>query len=179
MSSSANLFTEVQNTVASNIGSTSPYTPWIYIGVLIILFVIIVAVYKWWTLSSSPWWSDRARSFQTTWSSFFTSADLVSHIDTSKLIDVEPKVAPPSVPVQQAVERIHRKESWCFVGEDVQGRWCVHVPSATSCTPDRTFDSEDACTLVNASSMPLGVVRDGGALMQPLGPIPAMSNQYF
>lgn len=178
MSSSANLFTEVQNTVvASNTGS-SPYRPWIYISVLILLFVIIVAVYKWWTLSSSPWWSDRARAFQTSWSSFFTSTDKESHIDSAKLVDIQPISAPPTVPIQQAVERKQEKESWCFVGEDVQGRWCVRVPSASSCTPDRTFESEDACTLVKASSMPLGVVRDGGALMQPLGPIPALSNTF-
>jgi hypothetical protein len=73
----------------------------------------------------------------------------------------------------------YRPESWCFVGEDVEGRWCVRVPNPQSCTPDRLFDSEDSCTYVPASAMPLGVVREGGAEYKPFAPpMPAMANTF-
>ncbi len=70
------------------------------------------------------------------------------------------------------------KESWCFVGEDVKGRWCLQVPSDHACDPNRTYESRSACELVEASSMPLGIVQNGGAIMQPLGPMPSMSNTF-
>lgn len=73
---------------------------------------------------------------------------------------------------------VYQKESWCFVGEDVQGRWCIQVPSDHACDPNRTFPTRSACELVEASSMPLGVVENGGASMKPLGPMPSMSNTF-
>ncbi len=69
-------------------------------------------------------------------------------------------------------------ERWCFVGEDVTGRWCVKVPSEHACDPNRTFTEQSECELVQASPMPLGVIEQGGARMQPIGPIPAMSNTF-
>ena len=81
----------------------------------------------------------------------------------------------------QEMERVqeYRPESWCFVGEDVVGRWCVRVPFPQSCTPDRLFDSEDSCTYVPASALPLGVVKEGGAEYKPFAPpMPAMANTF-
>jgi hypothetical protein len=73
----------------------------------------------------------------------------------------------------------YKPESWCFVGEDVVGRWCVRVPNPHSCTPDRLFDSEDNCTYVSASALPLGVVKEGGAEYKPFAPpMPAMANTF-
>lgn len=76
----------------------------------------------------------------------------------------------------QTESSIMKKESWCFVGEDVKGRWCLQVPSDHACDPNRTFASRSECELVEASSLPLGVVQNGGATMQPLGPMPSMSS---
>jgi len=70
------------------------------------------------------------------------------------------------------------KENWCFVGEDVMGRWCIRVPSANACDSNRLVPSEEDCKLVNASPMPLGVGVKADSLMNPLGPIPVMSNTY-
>ncbi len=81
----------------------------------------------------------------------------------------------------QEMEQVqeYKPESWCFVGEDVTGRWCVRVPTPHSCTPDRLFDSEDNCTYVPASAMPLGVVKEGGAEYKPFAPpMPAMANTF-
>jgi hypothetical protein len=59
-------------------------------------------------------------------------------------------------------------ENWCFVGEDVTGRWCVKVPRPDACSPERLFSSRPGCELVPASPLPLGLVAKGGAEMKPL-----------
>ena len=59
-------------------------------------------------------------------------------------------------------------ENWCFVGEDVTGRWCVKVPRPDACSPERLFSSRPGCELVPASPLPLGLVAKGGAEMNPL-----------
>lgn len=59
-------------------------------------------------------------------------------------------------------------ENWCFVGEDVTGRWCVKVPRPDACTPERLYSSRPGCELVPASPLPLGLVDKGGAVMNPL-----------
>jgi hypothetical protein len=67
------------------------------------------------------------------------------------------------------VEKVHRKrETWCFVGEDLTGRFCVKVPSEQSCDRDRTYGSRSECELTQASHMPAGILTNGGAGMLPL-----------
>lgn len=58
-------------------------------------------------------------------------------------------------------------ENWCFVGEDVTGRWCVKVPQPDACSSERLFSSRPGCELVAASPLPLGLVAKGGAEMNP------------
>ena len=36
-------------------------------------------------------------------------------------------------------------QTWCLVGEDMAGRWCVQVPSIKACEADRTYDSRNKC----------------------------------
>lgn len=36
-------------------------------------------------------------------------------------------------------------QTWCLVGEDMTGRWCLQVQSVKACEPDRTFSSKNAC----------------------------------
>lgn len=68
------------------------------------------------------------------------------------------------------------QETWCFVGEDKTGRWCLRVPNSHACDPDRTYTSQADCELVTASEMPLGFLKNGGVSSMPLSAIPAMSN---
>lgn len=90
---------------------------------------------------------------------------------------VETELLPIPEP-EPAANTVPQGQTWCFVGEDVQGRWCVQVPSKHACDSNRSFPSEEDCKLVQASPMPLGVATRGDSLMQPLGPIPVMSNTY-
>lgn len=50
------------------------------------------------------------------------------------------------------------KESWCFVGEDLTGRYCVKVPAAGSCEPSRTYVSRNDCEMTPAHHLPTKVL---------------------
>jgi hypothetical protein len=71
---------------------------------------------------------------------------------------------------QEKQEKKHKSygENWCFVGEDVTGRWCVKVPRPDACSSERLFSSRPDCELVTASPMPLGLIAKKGAEMKPL-----------
>jgi hypothetical protein len=37
------------------------------------------------------------------------------------------------------------KQTWCLVGEDMAGRWCVQVPGESACDKDRSFPNKNDC----------------------------------
>lgn len=78
----------------------------------------------------------------------------------------EPPALLPGVPSPAGAAR--KAETWCFVGEDLTGRWCVRVPAPAACTAERTFPSRSECELVNASRLPLGIVGGAGTSMTPM-----------
>jgi hypothetical protein len=47
--------------------------------------------------------------------------------------------APEPPPVASA------SQTWCLVGEDMTGRWCVQVQTEKSCDKDRTYTSKNEC----------------------------------
>lgn len=76
--------------------------------------------------------------------------------------------APPMTPPQPSAPVHPDTESWCFVGEDLTGRYCVKVPSKSSCESSRTFTSRQDCEMVPAQHLPAGVITKQGAGMLPL-----------
>ena len=76
--------------------------------------------------------------------------------------------APPLTPPQPPAAVHPDTESWCFVGEDLTGRYCVKVPSTNSCDAGRTYRSRQDCEMVPAQHLPAGVVTKQGAGMLPL-----------
>ena len=54
-----------------------------------------------------------------------------------------------------------KKEVWCFVGEDLSGRYCVQVPSEKACTSNRVHRNRAECEMVAGSHMPAGIQREG------------------
>jgi hypothetical protein len=65
---------------------------------------------------------------------------------------------------EQAPERIYRPQTWCFVGENTLGRYCVQ---SDSCSPMDRFPSRETCEYVEASALPLGVTGEGGLHYTP------------
>ena len=77
-------------------------------------------------------------------------------------------LAPAEAPSASLAAAAATKETWCFVGEDLSGRYCVKVPSETACSSERTFNSRSSCELTPANNMITGTVRNGGIGIQPL-----------
>ena len=61
-----------------------------------------------------------------------------------------------------------KNQTWCFIGEDNTGRYCVKVPRADLCDPIRTFGQREACELIQGSQLPLGIVTESGNNKTPI-----------
>jgi hypothetical protein len=101
--------------------------------------------------------------------------DLLKPAAPHETVSLKPVVATDTSVLLEAPER-KMQESWCFIGEDKTGRWCLRVPTSHACDPDRTYTSQADCELVTASEMPLGFLKNGGVSSMPLSAIPVMSN---
>lgn len=83
-------------------------------------------------------------------------------------------IQPPHIqPVPAQAESTSEKrpdvvESWCFVGEDLSGRYCVKVPNDSACSKDRVYNSRTDCQMAAANHLPAGVVNSHAVGIQPL-----------
>jgi hypothetical protein len=41
------------------------------------------------------------------------------------------------------------EQTWCLVGEDMAGRWCIQVQSPNHCEPIRTYKTKNQCEKSN------------------------------
>jgi hypothetical protein len=57
---------------------------------------------------------------------------------------------------------------WCFVGEDLTGRWCVKTPEEGLCPKQRVFQSRSECEMKTASASPLGINQHHDTTMIPI-----------
>jgi len=57
---------------------------------------------------------------------------------------------------------------WCFVGEDLTGRWCVKTPEEGLCPTKRVFQSRSECERKTASASPLGINQTHDTTMIPI-----------
>ena len=57
---------------------------------------------------------------------------------------------------------------WCFVGEDLTGRWCVKTPEEGLCPKQRVFQSRSECEMKTASASPLGINQNHDTTMIPI-----------
>jgi hypothetical protein len=153
-----------QNIVTTLTNESKPSSgSWIWLLLMVMLLFIGIGIWYWMRWKTSPWLADRLTADQ--------------HIfDFLKPIgqEIQPGTFPEKTPEPEHPP--YKKETWCFVGEDKTGRWCVKVPTDHACDPDRTFSTRSDCEIVTASAMPLGFLKYGGASDTPLSAIPAMSN---
>ncbi len=59
------------------------------------------------------------------------------------------------------------RPGWCLVAENTVGRFCMQVPKESQCTPDRLYGTQEACEMVDASALPLGISHNGGQYHLP------------
>ena len=135
--------------------------PWLLIGVCAVLivggFVFFFLVRK----ESHPWYEKRI-----SWMSYLFGDSDPDFTKSSELQDtVSPltrlKTKTSDIPVKPS-------ESWCFIGEDNTGRWCVQVPLPSLCEPIRSYGSRNSCEMTLAQQLPSGIVTRGGTSTTPL-----------
>lgn len=56
-----------------------------------------------------------------------------------------PKSTGDTIPESSNVSNASAEQTWCLVGEDSTGRWCIQVPSKKACDGDRAFTTKNAC----------------------------------
>ena len=144
---------------------------WIVAGTFIVSVIVACFAYLQW-LSNPEWYEHFWKHIYTlTW----WNPPAVSLTEFGVLHKVDAPITPGADSANKSTndsddrrQAKKLKESWCFVGEDLTGRYCLKVPSDHACEPRRLFGSLKDCELVPASHMPAGVVQDGGASMRPL-----------
>ena len=155
----ANAITRNGNVAFSNVlntpNSTSSIDSKIYVWVLVIAVVIgVVWLIKRFVLDENPGMLD-------SWLSMFRKTQQSGATEV---------IAPPIMPPPSREEApVHPDlESWCFVGEDLTGRYCVKVPSTGSCDAGRTYKTRQDCELVPAQHLPASIVTKQGTAALPL-----------
>jgi hypothetical protein len=147
---------EVNNVSASSVSSVSSVSHTMYIWILVIGVAIgVIYLVKRFLIDENP-------ALIQSWIDMFRSEQRRGAEGA-----MVPSLMPPAAAANPAA--VHPDtEAWCFVGEDLTGRYCVKVPSAKSCDAERTYRSRQDCELVPAQHLPAGIITKQGAGMLPL-----------
>lgn len=140
--------------------SAAGLTPWLLLGGIVVLGVVIALVLQY--MEIVQW------TTATAWLPGFGQPRKLSEWGELMPVDKSVAGASPAAAPGDAPASVPSGQTWCFVGEDLVGRWCVKVPNAQACSPERVFNNRADCELVRASHMPLGIDTKGGAGMLPL-----------
>lgn len=155
---------------AELLGESTPiYTDWriwaLVGGVVVALIAVTVWVnYEQW--ATSPWWSDRYQASQHWFDLIPWFKPEKPHLDTDLQHESELPTNNSSPPPAPAI--LPARETWCLVGEDLSGRYCVRVPGADSCTNERSYLSRDDCIMTPANHSPTGLSLNEGTRFRPL-----------
>jgi len=160
---------------ANNISAIPQRSSYTIFAIVVFVLVVLAGI----SLLFTPWpWSyDAIRSWWTHVGESGIAEDRVRDKARDKAKDsvrdkaqdqVRHAVAAPGAAVSERTPVKHQKESWCFVGEDLTGRYCVQVPSEKSCDTDRVFLTRKDCELTPANHMAAGIIKENGESMLPL-----------
>ena len=157
-------FLKSNNNIAATINSTlnAPPTSNAYIVYIVLIIVSIITIYL--TRTYILLFANKT---------IMNTKDFFSKVWTSLKKDTQ---------INQTNQSQNGKDNdkeniignWCFVGEDLTGRFCVKVPSAELCPKARAFPTRDECEMVKASPMPLTVQENRGTTAIPLAGLPSV-----
>lgn len=157
-------FLKSNNNIAATINSTlnAPPTSNAYIVYIVLIIVSIITIYL--TRTYILLFANKT---------IMNTKEFISKVWTSLKKDTQ---------INQTNQSQNGKDNdkeniignWCFVGEDLTGRFCVKVPSAELCPKARAFPTRDECEMVKASPMPLTVQENRGTTAIPLAGLPSV-----
>ncbi len=150
-------FLKSNNNIAATINSTlnAPPTSNAWIIYILLLFIVVIVIY---------YIKDNIVNFLG--KIFINTKEFVSKV--VNLYKKENKIE------TEKEDNTNIIGNWCFVGEDLTGRFCVKVPSAELCPKNRAFPTRDECEMVKASPMPLTVQENRGTTAIPLSGLPTV-----
>lgn len=134
---------------------TSSSIPWLWIGLCVFLLLGGLSLYYIVQKESNAWYSTRM-----SWMNYFFGSSNLQEVDIPT--QIQDTVSPVPVPSKSTKGTMKPGETWCFVGEDNTGRWCVQVPVPSLCEPTRSYGGRSSCEMTLAQQLPLGVVTNGG-----------------
>ncbi len=149
---------------------------WLKVFGIVALVVIVALGYVFVSYKDSPWFADRVAAGWLTWDWFRSEPKfgLTQNGMLTETAPAPPVLTPAALPTVSTSERTgkvvnaKKPETWCLVGEDLVGRWCVAVPKPDLCPRERSFVNRSDCELTSANHMPAGLIQNNGASMLPL-----------
>jgi len=80
-----------------------------------------------------------------------TTNSVPATLDYSKILDAKHTTGslmgaePPTKADPVLEEPASSEQTWCLVGEDMAGRWCIQVQSPKHCEPIRSYKTKNYC----------------------------------
>lgn len=151
-----------QKNIVKNITETTASVPWLLIGGVAVVLVGGLIFFFLVQKESHPWYAKRI-----SWMNYLFGGAPDDIGGQSS--DFQDTTSPLSQLKKQTSDMpVKPSETWCFVGEDNTGRWCVKVPLPSLCEPIRTYGSRNSCEMTLAQQLPSGIVTKGGQSTKPL-----------
>jgi len=74
-------------------------------------------------------------------------------VDDSKSTNNQSSNSLTSIEKPHTETQASSEQTWCLVGEDMAGRWCIQVQSSKHCEPVRTYKTKNQCEQSNEKAI--------------------------
>lgn len=168
----------MNNSIPLSNEATPSTIPWLYIGIGVVLLLLVagLAFYFLVQKESHPWYASRI-----SWMEYLFGSPGGPGANTDTAAATEVAAQDTTSPLTQLKTQTNSLptapgETWCFLGEDNTGRWCVKVPLPSLCEPSRSYGGRDPCEMTLAQQLPLGLAGHNNTdKVSPGPPIPRAS----
>lgn len=148
------------NTTTANAFVNGLSANWILITVCLVFLVGGLVLYYVVKKESNPWYTKRI-----SWMNYLFGNSGLQEVEIATKIQGTESPVPPS----HSTEGTGKPSStWCFVGEDTTGRWCVEVPVPSLCEPIRSYGTRSSCEMTLAQQLPSGISTNNGTASIPM-----------
>lgn len=168
----------MNNSIPLSNEATPSTIPWLLIGVVLLVLVAGLVYYFVVQKESHPWYATRI-----SWMEYLFGPG--ANTETGETVETGAAAAvatqdttSPLAQLKTQTNSLPTKpgETWCFLGEDNTGRWCVKVPLPSLCEPARSYGGRDPCEMTLAQQLPLGLAGHNNTdKVSPGPPIPRAS----
>lgn len=152
--------------------------PWLLIGIVCLLLVAGLVFYFLVQKESYPWYATRISWMEYLFGPGASAEAGEAAGEAAAAATAVQDTTSPLAQLKTQTNSLPTKpgETWCFLGEDNTGRWCVKVPLPSLCEPARSYGGRDPCEMTLAQQLPLGLAGNNNTdKVSPGAPRPAAS----